>query len=141
MRLLVNETAQWTSSTHGTIRIVGLDDPREGVPRPRLVESAETGGRSATIVLSHCPYFFDQLPPVALLCLSGHTHGGQITPLGLVLARSLRSGHYISGWYRGSADRRLYVTRGLGNSRIRFRMGARPEIVQLTLVPVKRDAS
>ena len=93
VRLLVNETAQWTSSMHGTIRIVGLDDLRAGVPRLSLVESPETGGRSATIVLSHCPYLFDQLPPVGLLCLSGHTHGGQITPLGLVLAPSLGSGH------------------------------------------------
>lgn len=134
VRLLVNETALWSSREHGQMRLVGLDDSRRGRPRPGLVEPPQTGGELATIVLAHCPSQFDQLPPVAALCLSGHTHGGQITPLGLVLAPSL-SGRYVSGWYRAGDQRQLYVTRGLGNSSVPFRIGARPEIVRLTLSP------
>ena len=140
VRLLVNETVQWPSSEYGMMRIVGLDDLREGRPRPNLVAPQETDGSPATIVLAHCPALFDQLPPAAMLCLSGHTHGGQIAPLGLVLVRPSGSGRYASGWYRTSADRQLYVTRGLGNSGVPFRIGTRPEIVQLTLSPA-RDCS
>jgi hypothetical protein len=89
----------------------------------------------ATIVLAHCPALFDRLPATPLFCLSGHTHGGQIAPLGLVLYLPMGSGRYVYGAYRGSGGRQLYVTRGLGNNGVPFRIGARPEIVQLTLMP------
>ncbi len=96
---------------------------------------------TATIVLAHCPALFDRLPPTPLFCLSGHTHGGQIAPFGLVLYRPTGSGRYVYGAYHGSGGRQLYVTRGLGNNGVPFRIGARPEIVQLTLSPALPNPS
>jgi hypothetical protein len=113
-----------------------------------LPASAEVAGAdelpvvpSATIVLAHCPALFDRLPPIPLFCLSGHTHGGQIAPFGLALYRPMGSGRYVYGAYRASGGRQLYVTRGLGNNGIPFRIGARPEIVQLTLLPALPSAA
>lgn len=143
VRLLVNEVAEIDRGVD-VVRFVGLDDLVGGSPRRSLAAEAPSfedvfhpgpfRPSRATIVLAHCPAMFDRLPPGPLLCLSGHTHGGQIAPFGIALFRPDGSGDYVRGWY-GGGDRRLYVTRGLGNSILPFRVGSRPEIVRLTLLP------
>ena len=131
VKLLVNESVDVGYAERGTLRLVGLDDLLGGAPRPSLVGPKD----SSILVLAHCPELFDQLPPIPLLCLSGHTHGGQIAPLGLVLYVPPGSGRYVHGPYQVGDQRHLYVTRGLGNSVVPLRIGSRPEVVQLTLVP------
>lgn len=131
MRLLANDVAEIDRGAD-VVRVVGLDDLVGGSPRRKLAEPPAEP--RATIVLAHCPAQFDRLPPGPLLCLSGHTHGGQIAPFGLALFTPEGSGDYVRGWY-GDGVRRLFVTRGLGNSIVPFRVGPRPEIVRLTLVP------
>jgi predicted MPP superfamily phosphohydrolase len=59
--------------------------------------------------------------------LAGHTHGGQIAPLGVPLMRPRGSGRYVSGWYRDPAPP-MYVSRGIGTSVIPARYRARPEV-------------
>jgi hypothetical protein len=135
VQLLVNATTELRGPGHAAIRVVGLDDLRGGHPRPVLAAPPRAGSTPATIVLAHCPALFDRLPPTPLICLSGHTHGGQIAPLGLVLYCPPGSGPYVSGSYRAGSQRQLYVTRGLGNNGVGLRIGARPEIVRLTLSP------
>lgn len=71
-------------------------------------------------ILRHCH---------AQLTLSGHTHGGQINILGWSPA-SLRYREYEGLYTMG--DRSLYVTKGVGGA-IPFRLGATPEIVEITL--------
>jgi len=63
------------------------------------------------------------------LTLSGHTHGGQISLFGLSPA-ALRY-RCCEGLYT-IADRHLYVSKGVGGA-IPFRLGAKPEIVVITL--------
>jgi predicted MPP superfamily phosphohydrolase len=65
--------------------------------------------------------------------LSGHTHGGQVRlwpfPPPILPVKNRR---YAAGEARASADRRVYVNRGVGHM-IPWRFGVRPEITVFTL--------
>ncbi|MHC4780217.1 MAG: metallophosphoesterase [Planctomycetota bacterium] len=129
--LLVNETHETDS-----LVVVGLDDYLAGVPKPSMVEGGGEDGKPV-LVLSHCPALFDKLPAGEgrpLLMLSGHTHGGQIAPAGFTPYVPRGSGPFVKGWYR-RGERSLYVMRGVGNTIVPLRIGARPEVLSLTIVP------
>jgi predicted MPP superfamily phosphohydrolase len=135
VRLLINE--HLTLEHHGTsVDLVGLDDERAGQPQYDLVGGlppATEGGRA--LVMSHCPITFDVITRTArrpVTVLAGHTHGGQIAPFGVAIITPEGSGRYIHGWY-GHGDHVMYVSRGLGNSGLPFRIGAMPELVLLTV--------
>ncbi|HET7457019.1 MAG TPA: metallophosphoesterase [Gemmatimonadaceae bacterium] len=137
VRLLVNESA---TIDHGgeLVAILGLDDYLRGRPRLSLLTglaSSASASAPRTLVMAHCPALFDtarQLVKAPFVALSGHTHGGQIAPFGRALVTPPGSGAYVKGWY-GDASQRLYVSRGLGNSDIPFRVGSPPELALLTL--------
>jgi len=131
VRLLINEVATFVHAG-GLVRIVGLDDLLGGRPRVDLVSKGND--EEALLVMAHCPKLFDRMPEVPLVTLSGHTHGGQVAPLGLKIAVPRGSGRYFRGWYRAGI-RRLFVSRGLGNSVVPVRVGSRPEIALLTFNP------
>lgn len=91
---------------------------------------------AAPVVLAHGPRTADRLRGLdrPLLCLSGHTHGGQInlpivTPL---LLASMRE-PYARGLFR-LGPVQLYVNRGIGMSGIiRLRINAPAEVTLATL--------
>jgi predicted MPP superfamily phosphohydrolase len=117
------------------LAVVGVGDHltrREDVPR------AFAGlPRSATpLVLAHAPRTADRIAALErpALCLSGHTHGGQInlplvTPLllGVVLREPYLEGRFRIGQVQ------LYVNRGVGMSGLRVRVNAPPEVTLATL--------
>jgi len=127
------------------ILFTGLDDLRGGVPD---LQAALRGvdPEDSHLLLAHCPAQRDDLAPSRspdsartstwpeslgvhrpIAMLSGHTHGGQVRPLGITLWTPPGSGRYVSGWYRdGSIP--LYVSRGLGSTGIPVRLNATPEI-------------
>ena len=125
-----------------TLALLGLQDPmaRNGKfarmvfgPGPRPADAARDLPADAfRICMNHRPSEWEQaLAAGARLTLSGHTHGGQINPIpGFCSARML--GPRTQGLYREGADL-LYVSRGLGVVGLPLRIGARPEIVILTL--------
>jgi uncharacterized protein len=87
------------------------------------------------LVLAHGPRTAEKLQALGrpALCLSGHTHGGQInlpllTPLLLASVRE----PYVRGAYR-LGDVQLYVNRGVGMSGIRLRVNSPPEVTLATL--------
>jgi uncharacterized protein len=87
------------------------------------------------LVLAHGPKTADRLRALGrpLVCLSGHTHGGQInlpiaTPL---LLAGLRE-PYARGSYR-LGEVQLYVNRGVGMSGIRVRVNSPAEVTLATL--------
>jgi predicted MPP superfamily phosphohydrolase len=89
----------------------------------------------APLVLAHGPRTADKLRALGrpLVCLSGHTHGGQInlpilTPL---LLASIRE-PYVRGAYR-LGEVQLYVNRGVGMSGVRLRVNAPSEVTLATL--------
>jgi predicted MPP superfamily phosphohydrolase len=121
--------------------IVGVGDHLTG----REDVAAATRGLargSPPLVLAHGPRTADRLRALGrpLLCLSGHTHGGQInlpllTPL---LLASLRE-PYVRGLYE-LGPVRLYVNRGVGMSGIGVRLNAPAEVTLATLRRVEPDA-
>jgi predicted MPP superfamily phosphohydrolase len=92
------------------------------------------GPAPAPLVLAHGPKTADRLRALdrPLVCLSGHTHGGQID---LPIVTSLLLAHlgepYVRGLY--SLDRvQLYVSRGVGMS-IGVRLNSPAEVSLVTL--------
>ncbi|MEL6277331.1 MAG: metallophosphoesterase [Pseudomonadota bacterium] len=115
--------------------IVGLDD----VSAPRVADIrgalAKTDDSAPTILLSHSPDVFPDVPDTVALTLAGHTHGGQIVlPVIGPLAVPIENRAYAYGLIEED-DRRLYVTSGIGAAIVPLRFGRPPEIVVIDLVP------
>jgi len=116
---------------HGhDVRVTGLDDLCHGSPDAvAALGTAEPG--PAHLILAHCPATRDtlRLPPghAADAILSGHTHGGQVSPAGVCLLTPYGSGRYVAGWYAGAAAP-MFVSRGIGTSLLPVRLGAAPEL-------------
>ncbi len=131
--LLLNEN-QLITRGQDTLAIVGVEN--DGIPPfPELgdLPRATKGVNGCAILLSHDPTHWrrkvlDQtdIP----LTLSGHTHGtqfkiGKFSPASLVYDE-------WGGLYSTEDERYLYVSTGAG-SNIPIRLGAWPEIVNITL--------
>lgn len=120
--------------------LVGLDDYVWGSPDlPRT--TAAIPADAARVALIHEPGFFDE--PVAVpsarydLLLAGHTHGGQVRipfvdPADIYMPAGCSC--YLAGWYE-QPGRRMYVSRGIGMSGLKFRFLARPELALFELAP------
>ena len=122
------------------LQILGLTRPSSRRPlRGELVERAR-GFEGLTIVLGHAPDFALSVPELELplLCVAGHTHGGQVQlpwigPLVTLsrVPRAVAAGGLFPlgpGW--------LCVSRGIGMERghaPRIRFLCRPELVVLEL--------
>ena len=75
-----------------------------------------------TILMSHNPDIFPELPPEIQLTLSGHTHGGELAiPFwGAFFVPSKYGNKYRKGFYKEN-DKLLFVTSGIGSiSGLRF---------------------
>jgi hypothetical protein len=120
--------------------LCGVDDPWSG----RFDLRAALRGRpegAATVLLSHQPNTWRRAQELGIeLQLSGHTHGGQLALLwlhrSLSLARLITP--FVAGLYRVGRSY-LYVNRGAGSVMPMVRLGARPEVTELTLVPADDD--
>lgn len=92
--------------------------------------------RGATpLVLAHGPRTADRLASLdrPALCLSGHTHGGQITlPILTRLALLVVNERYVRGKYQVGPVQ-LYVNRGVGMSGVRLRVNSPSEVTLATL--------
>ena len=111
------------------IPVVGLDDLIGGSPDFGLC--AERPDDPA-LILSHCPASARAIVaqrPGASLVLAGHTHGGQIAPLGFALWTPPGSGDYVRGMYQPAERTQMCVSAGLGNSMLPFRVGSAPTLV------------
>jgi predicted MPP superfamily phosphohydrolase len=129
---------QWTELTVGgrPLQLVGIDDPYTGHDD---VEQATKGldANIPTIALSHVGEAADGLwANSANLVLSGHTHSGQFTvgKFQNFALGTLGQHRYIHGLYGCRAEDiepgALYVSAGIGSSRISARFGdrAQPEV-------------
>jgi predicted MPP superfamily phosphohydrolase len=133
IKFLVNETCEIQGLT-----VIGLDDLLGGSPDFNLLNTASTEP-APNIVISHCPKSFDYFksyPHKQTICISGHTHGGQVAPFGRALFTPPGSGSYLQGWYTYQ-NNSMYVMRGVGTSVLPLRIGARPELLVLDLLPAQ----
>ena len=131
--LLINESNFITLKDGSQIIISGIDDAMLG--KPNLDKSIpEQSNELFTILLSHAPDFADYATNYPIeLQLSGHSHGGQIQIpiLGAIVtppfAEKYREGSYTLEHLS------LYVNRGLGTTRVPYRLFSRPEITVIDL--------
>lgn len=117
------------------LHLVGVSDFWEG-PHDVQKAFASVPASAASIVFTHNPDVFPQLPSHATLTIAGHTHGGQVYfPLiGRPIVPSQFGERYAIGHIR-EADKDLFVSSGIGTSIIPVRFLVPPEI---TLVNVYR---
>ena len=114
--------------------MIGLDDPYTGTAK---FETAMEGVPAAAykILLFHSPAFFDRVAGDVNLCLTGHTHGGQVRiPFIRPFWLPKGCGRFLEGWYQ-EAGSSMYVSRGLGTSVLPIRFLCRPEITFITIHP------
>ena len=120
----------------GGLKIIGLDDLLHGEPKYKMANSVPARP-SPMLVIDHCPLGFESIAPDnrnRKIVISGHTHGGQIAPFGHALVTPPGSGPYVQGWYRRGQNA-MYVMRGVGISTVPVRLGSRPEVLVLDLLP------
>jgi len=134
IRLLVNEATSFHIGQR-SIQVLGIDDFTAGFPNINLLQYVSKA--DLAILVQHSPGFFDNLPTslnsqLFDICLSGHTHGGQVTLLGRPIWMPPGSGTFASGLYQTPVCD-LYVSRGIGTSILPIRFWARPEIAAFDL--------
>lgn len=135
-RLLLNE--RWSFSHDGrVVEVIGLDDFTAGQPDLQLLSKAP--GAAVSLVVQHSPGLFDKTEVGQRmtgsrfdLCLSGHTHGGQIAFWGWAPFRPVGSGRFVAGFYDVPGCH-LFVSKGVGTSVLPVRWGATPEVVVFDL--------
>ncbi|SFQ04002.1 hypothetical protein SAMN04488506_0424 [Desemzia incerta] len=143
--VLIDE-AVWHPINGSGLVLMGLSEKEdfESAPKPILkeIELADEQKDEKRILLAHHPEFLEEylmdLTRVPDLILSGHAHGGQIRlPFfgGLFAPGQGRFPKYTSGVHFDPdlPDKRMVVSRGIGNSTFPFRFNNRPEIVVIEL--------
>jgi predicted MPP superfamily phosphohydrolase len=112
--------------------LAGLADPSER--RPRLDETlALVPEGEPVLLLSHRPDVFPSVPERVSLTLAGHTHGSQVDlPLVRERVTPSRYGSRYAGGLVEERRRRMFVSTGIGTSRLPIRFRAPPELALLT---------
>jgi predicted MPP superfamily phosphohydrolase len=114
--------------------VAGLADASTRVPR--LDQAlAVVPAPDPVLLLSHDPDVFPHVPTRVSLTLSGHTHGAQVDIPGVrdKVTPSQHGARYTNG-HQVEGGRHLFVSAGVGTSRLPIRFRARPEIALLELV-------
>jgi predicted MPP superfamily phosphohydrolase len=89
------------------------------------------------LLLSHNPDVFPRIPASVALTLSGHTHGAQVdVPVLRDRITPSRYGARYTGGHIVEDGRHLYVSDGIGTSRLPVRFRAKPELPVLELRPL-----
>ncbi len=115
----------------GPLVIAGVDDRGAVTPPPHgglAPGSPAPGGDHFVVLLKHQPVVNGE--PAFDLQLSGHVHGGQIFPFGLLTRLAY---HVGTGLTRLADGRWLYVSRGAGTWGPPMRLFAPPEITLFTI--------
>lgn len=128
-----------TMAVEPWLTLVGVDDHaahytrQEGQTDERAaLQNARPG--TMTVLLKHQPWVHPRVARAVDLQLSGHIHGGQCFPFG-VLIRLLYP--YGPGMHRVSDRMLLYVSRGTGAWGTPMRVLAPPEITVFVLAPAR----
>lgn len=113
------------------LQIVGLDDlALEGNPK-LIKEMAGFDKNKPSILMYHTPVNIDIIKDGGIsLQLSGHTHSGQLFPLGFITHLAHKG--YDYGLFK-DGNFYLYVTNGVGTWGPPMRTGNYPEIVNIIL--------
>ena len=111
--------------------LIGMDDTDDTVSeRGALKDVRKVDHNLPTVLLAHSPGIFEDAVKNGIdFVLSGHNHGGQV-----FFARYLKGAvlvdpclDYMEGFFQ-KGNTLMYVSRGVGNSFLPFRLGVRPEV-------------
>ena len=120
------------SATHGELEIIGIDDAENPQQVDRELASITRSSHRFQVLLYHRPHGFEHAAENGIdLMLSGHTHGGQVWPFGILVKRQfpLIKGKYM---HNGST---LYVSQGTGTWGPIMRLGTFSEMTLIELTP------
>jgi len=121
------------------LTLVGVDDDAarytgQGGVTDEIPALASVNPNDFIILLKHQPKISGRAVGYFDLQLSGHTHGGQVFPFGLLVRLVYR---YRAGMFRLSDRSLLYVNKGTGVWGVPIRVMARPEITVFILSPAE----
>ena len=111
---------------------LGIADLTNRTSSLRALDALPDG--DPVLLLSHHPDVFPAVPPRVALTVAGHMHGAQVN-LPLLRARATPS-RYGARYRAGHVEedgRHMFVSRGIGTSRLPVRLFAAPEIAVLRL--------
>lgn len=130
IRILTDETVD----INGELLLVGREDlsARSRMPIDKLLENAPDG--RFILTLDHQPRDYDNIAASKTdLVLSGHTHGGQIWPIGQVQELfNMNDEVYGHGFYDG--DTQFIVTSGFAGWKYPIKTAAKAEYVVVDIV-------
>ncbi|MHB8893972.1 MAG: metallophosphoesterase [Candidatus Geothermincolia bacterium] len=129
--VFLKDAQQLIPTSLGEFRIIGVDSERGThlTGQVRLLLDSDL----PALLLSHTSEIYNKVSSTReVLVLSGDTHGGQVLLPAWFwrLTRRKPDPAHIHGFFH-EGKKALFVTRGLGTSVVRFRLGAPPEIVVL----------
>ncbi len=115
VKSLINSGVTIAADQMGGFNLIGLTDKAaervdEAVPDFSLA-TANRDLQLPTILLAHRPEAIKMIDNKVDLVLSGHTHGGQIFPFGLL---TKLANPYLYGLHRHNEFTQIYVSRGTG---------------------------
>lgn len=129
-------------NSNNSIELIGLDDPSAYIPKSMLKEKESIINEKVKyliqdsdnfkVALCHRPELFNIYVENNIdLVFTGHAHGGQIRiPFigGIFAPNQGFMPQYTSGVY-SQDDTNMIVSRGIGKSKIPFRINNRPELI------------
>lgn len=124
-------------SLNNTIRLVGVNDPAVTASftidnKAEEITLATFSKNLYTVLLKHQPRVNADSAQYFDLQLSGHTHGGQIFPFSIITRLIYPTG---SGLSKVNENTWVYVSQGIGTWGPPMRLGARPEITVIDILP------
>jgi|SRR5699024_2893265 len=133
---LLKNTHSFIEKDGQAILLLGVDDVILGSPNLSEAMPNESFDESLTILLAHEPDYADTTTKFPIdLQLSGHSHGGQIRfPfLGHFYTPIFAEKYTIGKYQLNQGNLSLFVNRGIGTTRLPFRLFCSPEISSYTL--------
>jgi predicted MPP superfamily phosphohydrolase len=125
---------EWITLRGEPFTVIGIDDLMTRHADPAKAFAGSRPG--SRIVLAHVPRTAEQLATFdeAMVCLSGHTHGGQVhvPAITRVLMKAITHEPFERGRYQVGKVQ-LYVNRGVGLSGFPVRINSPPEMTLITL--------
>jgi len=128
---VLDDKSQLITHNSCQLNLVGISDFAEG-PHAVKAALALTTASAPTLVFTHNPDVFPEIPKEIALTIAGHTHGGQvfIPGLGRLVIPSKYGDRYAIGHIQ-ELGKHLFVSSGIGTSILPVRFLVPPEITVL----------